>query len=126
MVILHIVWMFLKLVRENGVISPSSYLNVLKIRIEMRGNDLNKQIYSYLKINLQQTSKEKAKEKKKGKKMTHQLNQSPHLILVLIIPSKINPTVINFFLKKKTNILTKKSKKVKQNAFSQQNKNKIK
>ena len=63
----------------------------------MRGNDLNKQIYSYLKINLQQTSKEKAKEKKKGKKMTHQLNQSPHLILVLIIPSKINPIVINFF-----------------------------
>ena len=93
--------MFLKLVRENGVISPSSYLNVLKIRIEMRGNDLNKQIYSYLKINLQQTSKEKAKEKKKGKKMTHQLNQSPHLILVLIIPSKINPTVINFKKKKK-------------------------
>ena len=92
----------------------------------MRGNDLNKQIYSYLKINLQQTSKEKAKEKKKVKKMTHQLNQSPHLILVLIIPSKINPTVINFFKKKKTNILTKKSKKVKQNAFSQQNKNKIK
>ena len=59
--------------------------------------------------------------------MTHQLNQSPHLILILIIPSKINPTVINFFFFfKKTNILTKKSKKVEQNAFSQQNKNKIK
>ena len=76
---------------------------------------------------VQQMSREKAKEKKKKKEkkiMTHQLNQSPHLILILIIPSKINPTVINFFKKKKTNILTKKSKKVEQNAFSQQNKKK--
>ena len=52
MVILHLVWMFLKLVRENGVISPSSYLNVLKIKIEMRENYLNKQIYPYLKMDL--------------------------------------------------------------------------
>ena len=43
----------LKLVRENGVIRPSSYLDVLKIRMEMRGNDLNRQIYPYLKMNLQ-------------------------------------------------------------------------
>ena len=45
--------MFLKLVREKGVISSSSYLNVLKIRIEMSGNDLNRQIYPYLKVDLQ-------------------------------------------------------------------------
>ena len=44
MVILHLIWMFLKLVREKRVISPSSYLDVLKIRMERRGNDLNKQI----------------------------------------------------------------------------------
>ena len=36
MVILHFVLMFLKLVRGNGVISLSSYLDVLKIRIEKR------------------------------------------------------------------------------------------
>ena len=42
MVILHVVWMFLKLVRGKGVISPSSYLDVLKIRMEMRENDLNR------------------------------------------------------------------------------------
>ena len=53
MVLLHPIWMFLKLVREKGVISPSSCLNVLKIRIEMRENDLNRQIYPYLKMNLQ-------------------------------------------------------------------------
>ena len=53
MVILYLVWMFLKLARENGVISPSSCLDVLKIRMEMRENDLNRQIYPYLKINLQ-------------------------------------------------------------------------
>ena len=45
--------MFLKLVKKNGVINPSSYLDVLKIMIEMRGNDLNRQIYYYLKIDLQ-------------------------------------------------------------------------
>ena len=45
--------MFLKLVREKGVIKPSSCLDVLKIRMEMRGNYLNKQIYPYLKIDLQ-------------------------------------------------------------------------
>ena len=39
--------MYLKLVRENGVISTSSYLNVLKIRIKTRKNDLNRQIYPY-------------------------------------------------------------------------------
>ena len=38
MVPLHLVWMFLKLVRGKGVISPSPYLDVLKIRIERRGN----------------------------------------------------------------------------------------
>ena len=39
MVPLHLVWRFLKLVRGNGVISPSPYLDVLKIRMERRGND---------------------------------------------------------------------------------------
>ena len=69
--------MFLKLVRGKEVISPSSYLDVLKIMVKMRENDLNRQIYPYLKIDLQQIIKKK-------KKMTHQLNQSPHLILILI------------------------------------------
>ena len=45
--------MFLKLVRGKRIISPSSYLDVLKIMMEMRGNDLNRQIYPYLKIILQ-------------------------------------------------------------------------
>ena len=53
MVILHLVWMFLKLIRGKRVISPSSCLDILKIMIESRGNDLNRQIYPYLKINLQ-------------------------------------------------------------------------
>ena len=53
MVIFHLIWMFLKLVREKGVISHFSYLDVLKIKIEMRGNDLKRQIYPYLKMNLQ-------------------------------------------------------------------------
>ena len=53
MVILHVVWMFLKLVRGKGVISPSSCLDILKIRMERRGNYLNRQIYSYLKMDLQ-------------------------------------------------------------------------
>ena len=56
MVILHLVLMFLKFVWEKRVISHSSYLNVLKIRMEMRVNDLNKQIYLYLKMNLQHWS----------------------------------------------------------------------
>ena len=39
MILLHFVWMFLKLVRGKGIISPSPNLDVLKIRIERRGND---------------------------------------------------------------------------------------
>ena len=38
MVPLHLVWMFLKLVRGKGVISPFSCLDVLKIRMEGRKN----------------------------------------------------------------------------------------
>ena len=48
MIILHPVWMFLKLVMGKEVISPSSCLDVLKIRMERRGNDLNRKIYPYL------------------------------------------------------------------------------
>ena len=50
MLILHLILIFLKLVRENGVISPFSCLNVLKIMMKKRRNDLNRQIYPYLKI----------------------------------------------------------------------------
>ena len=50
---LYLIWMFLKLVRGKGVINPSFYLDVLKIRRERRGNDLNRQIYPYLKMDLQ-------------------------------------------------------------------------
>ena len=39
MVPLHLVWMFLKLVRGKVVISHSLCLDVLKIRMEMREND---------------------------------------------------------------------------------------
>ena len=39
MVFLQLVWMFLELVRGKGVISHFSCLDVLKIGIEMRGND---------------------------------------------------------------------------------------
>ena len=39
MVFLHLVWMFLKLVKGKRVISPSPYLDVLKIRMERRRND---------------------------------------------------------------------------------------
>ena len=39
MVPLHLVWMFLKLVREKGVISHSLCLDVLKIKMERRRND---------------------------------------------------------------------------------------
>ena len=42
-----------KISKRKGVINLFSYLNVLKIMIEMRGNYLNRQIYPYLKINLQ-------------------------------------------------------------------------
>ena len=56
MVPLYLVWMFLKLVRGKGVISPSSCLDVLKIRMERRENDINRQIYPYLKMNLQHWS----------------------------------------------------------------------
>ena len=42
----------LKINKGKRVISPSSCLNVLKMRRERRGNDLNRQIYSYLKIDL--------------------------------------------------------------------------
>ena len=56
MISLYLVWMFLKLVRGKEVISPSSCLDVLKIRRERRGNDLNRQIYPYLKIDLQHWS----------------------------------------------------------------------
>ena len=38
---------------ENEVISHFSCLNVLKIRMERRGNNLNRQIYPYLKMDLQ-------------------------------------------------------------------------
>ena len=51
-VILYLIWMFLKLVRGKRIISYSSYLDVLKIRMEKRGNNLNRQIYLYLKIYL--------------------------------------------------------------------------
>ena len=53
--------MFLKLVKGKEVISPSSYLDVLKIMVKMRENDLNRQIYPYLKIDLQQIIKKKKK-----------------------------------------------------------------
>ena len=56
MVILHLVWMFLKLVKRKGVISPSSCLDVLKIRMKRKGNDLNIKIYPYLKMDLQHWS----------------------------------------------------------------------
>ena len=39
MVPLHLVWMFLKLVKRKGVISPSPCLDVLKIRMGSRVND---------------------------------------------------------------------------------------
>ena len=56
MIILHLIWMFLKLIWRKGVISLSSCLDVLKMRRERRENDLNKQIYPYLKIDLQHWS----------------------------------------------------------------------
>ena len=37
--ILHLVWMFLKLIRRKGVISLFPYLDILKIMMERRGND---------------------------------------------------------------------------------------
>ena len=50
MVPLHLVWMFLKLIRGNGVINSSPCLDVLKIMMKRRGNDLNRKIYTFLKI----------------------------------------------------------------------------
>ena len=52
-VILHILLMFLKLIREKRVVNLSSYFDVSKIMMKMRGNDLNGQIYPYLKMDLQ-------------------------------------------------------------------------
>ena len=45
-----------KISKGKGVISPFSYLDVLKIRMEERENDLNRQIYLYLKMDLQHWS----------------------------------------------------------------------
>ena len=45
-----------KISKGKGVIKHSSYLDVLKIRMERRGNDLNRQIYPYLKMDLQHWS----------------------------------------------------------------------
>ena len=56
MILLHIIWMFLKLVKGNKVISHSPYLDVLKIMMEMRENNKNRQIYPYLKMDLQHWS----------------------------------------------------------------------
>ena len=39
MIPLYLVWMFLKLVIEKGIISHSLCFDVLKIKMEMRGND---------------------------------------------------------------------------------------
>ena len=39
--------------RVEGNDSPLPCLDVLKIRMERRGNDLNGQIYPYLKMDLQ-------------------------------------------------------------------------
>ena len=56
MIILYLVWMFLKLVNGKGIISHSSYLDALKIRMKRRENYLNRQIYPYLKVDLQHWS----------------------------------------------------------------------
>ena len=53
MVPLHLVWMFLKLVKGKRVISHSPCLDVLKIRMEMSENDKNRKIYPYIKMDLQ-------------------------------------------------------------------------
>ena len=42
-----------KISKGKGVISHSSYLDVLEIRVERRVNNLNRQIYPYLKMDLQ-------------------------------------------------------------------------
>ena len=42
MVPLHLIWLFLKLVRGNEVISTSSCLDVLKIKMERRGEEMIK------------------------------------------------------------------------------------
>ena len=53
MVIIYLIWMLLKLVRGNGVISHFPCLDVLKIKMERKGNNLNRYIYPYLKMDLQ-------------------------------------------------------------------------
>ena len=45
-----------KISMGKGVISHSSYLDVLKIMRKRKRNDLNRQIYPYLKIDLQHWS----------------------------------------------------------------------
>ena len=65
MVIFYLVWMFLKSVREKGVISNSSCLDVLKIRMERRGNDLNRKIYTFLKIKKKKSKNPNPMAKKK-------------------------------------------------------------
>ena len=61
MIPLYLVWMFLKLARGKGVSNPSSFLDVLKIRMERGKNDLNRQIYPFLKIDLPHPKKKKKK-----------------------------------------------------------------
>ena len=39
--------------RVDGNSYPPPYLDVLKIMMKMRENDLNRQIYTYLKMDLQ-------------------------------------------------------------------------
>ena len=63
MIPLYLVWMFLKLAKEEGVISLSSCLDVLKIRMERRINNLNRQIYPYLKMDLPHQKKKKKKKR---------------------------------------------------------------
>ena len=42
MVIIYLILMLLKLVRGKGVISPFPCLDVLKIKMERKGNNLNR------------------------------------------------------------------------------------
>ena len=62
MIPLYLVWMFLKLAKGKRVISPSSCLDVLKIRMERRRNNLNRQIYPYLKMDMPHQKKKKKKD----------------------------------------------------------------
>ena len=45
MILLYLIWMFLKLVRGKGVISPSLYLNVLKIRMRSEERRVGKECW---------------------------------------------------------------------------------